>query len=311
MQALLQNPYSIMVDFLIIGTPKAGTTSIQNYLSKHPEIFMPKQKEIHFFGKDLNNEKQLTKLDYHHFFKNSTSREIKGEASVFYLYSSSAFQEIYDYNPKMKLIVCFRNPVDFLISYHQDSIYVGIEEEPNFWKALDLETDRRNGKKIPKTNTFHESLYYSKMIDYAGEIKKFIELFGKENIHVVIFDEFFKDPKSQLKSMLKFLGTKDTDFIPELFNNKNPRRSLRNKKLNSFIKNPNSIFKVLVKVIIPFQSWRLKVSNFVRKANTTYTNVNTLSFEEKKVLSNRFNSLIIELENLFDLDLSDWKNKYL
>jgi len=232
-----------MVDFLIIGTPKAGTTSIQSYLSEHPEIFMPKQKEIHFFGKDLNIDENLTKDVYQRLFKDSESEAIKGEASVFYLYSSYACNEIYEYNPNMKLIVCFRNPIDFLISYHQDSIYVGIEEEENFWKALELETERRNGKKIPKTNLFQKSLYYSKMIDYAGEIKKFIEQFGKENIHVVIFEEFFKNPKTQLKSILKFLGANDTDFAPDSFINKNPRRSLRSKKLNYLIKNPNTFLK--------------------------------------------------------------------
>ena len=39
-----------MVDFLIIGTPKAGTTALQYYLSQHEDIFMPDNKEVHFFG---------------------------------------------------------------------------------------------------------------------------------------------------------------------------------------------------------------------------------------------------------------------
>lgn len=137
-----------MVDFLIIGTPKSGTTALQNYLSKHPEIFITDYKELHFFGSEFKTKhtgysKSLTAFEYSSLFNKASTFQLKGEASVFYLYSKDAHIEIKAFNPDMKIIVCFRHPVDFLISYHQDALYVEIESETDFWKALALENERK------------------------------------------------------------------------------------------------------------------------------------------------------------------------
>jgi len=52
-------------DFLIIGAQKCGTTSLFYYLSQHPDLSLPKLKEIHFF--DLNYEKGIDW--YYSFFR--------------------------------------------------------------------------------------------------------------------------------------------------------------------------------------------------------------------------------------------------
>ena len=40
-------------DFFIVGALKCGTTSLYEYLRQHPEVFMSRIKEPHFFGRDL------------------------------------------------------------------------------------------------------------------------------------------------------------------------------------------------------------------------------------------------------------------
>ena len=40
-------------NFIIAGFPKCGTTSLHHYLSEHPQIFMPSQKELHFFTYEI------------------------------------------------------------------------------------------------------------------------------------------------------------------------------------------------------------------------------------------------------------------
>ena len=35
--------------FIIIGTPKSGSSSLYNYLSDHPEIHLPKINEHNYF----------------------------------------------------------------------------------------------------------------------------------------------------------------------------------------------------------------------------------------------------------------------
>lgn len=42
-------------NFFIVGAPKCGTTAWATYLSNHPDIFVPKAKEPHFFTTDHAN----------------------------------------------------------------------------------------------------------------------------------------------------------------------------------------------------------------------------------------------------------------
>ena len=307
-----------MVDFLIVGTPKSGTTALQSYLSKHPEIFMPEFKELHFFGSEFKEKhskysKSLTTNEYSNLFKNGTTNQLKGEASVFYLYSNDAHIHIKSFNPEMKIIVCFRHPVDFLISYHQDALYVEIENEKDFWKALALENKRKKGACIPKTTSFIKSLYYSELIDYASHLKQYISTFGKENVKVVfLFEELISNPQKEYKSILNFLNVTDTDFSLEQFEKVNPRRNIKNKSINNLIKNPLPLpFRFLLRVFFPFQKLRLLIYNKIKTLNTDYSKVNTLSHLEKVKLQKDILPNIIHLEKVLETDLSVWKNKYI
>ena len=38
------------VDFFVVGAQKSATTSLFKYLSAHPDIFMPPEKEVSFFS---------------------------------------------------------------------------------------------------------------------------------------------------------------------------------------------------------------------------------------------------------------------
>ena len=40
-------------NFIIVGFPKCGSTSLHYYLNEHPDIYMPAQKELHYFTNDI------------------------------------------------------------------------------------------------------------------------------------------------------------------------------------------------------------------------------------------------------------------
>lgn len=305
-----------MVDFLIVGTPKAGTTALQFYLNQHDEIFMPDVKEVHFFGNEFRNSELADRKtykydyslkDYEGLFDKAAKNQIKGEASVFYLYSHSALREIKKYNPRMKIIICLRNPVDFLTAYHQDSIYVGNEDEPNFWEALSLEKQRREGKCIPESCTLRMTLYYSELVKYKKYIEAYIDEFGDENVFPVIFENFFTNPKQSFKSILQFLAVENTSNKTIEFKKVNPRRSIRLNWLDRFLKRPKEKYRRIAKVILPSQQLRFLAFRFFRKLNTSYSHLNVLSLEEKKKLYSMTSSHIIELEEYLNMDLSIWK----
>lgn len=305
-----------MVDFLIVGTPKAGTTALQFYLNQHAEIFMPDVKEVHYFGDEFRKsevaERKTYKYDYslreyESLFNQAAKSQVKGEASVFYLYSPSALRDIKKYNPRMKIIVCLRNPVDFLTAYHQDLIYVGNEEESDFWTALSLEEKRRKGEYIPRNCTLRMALYYSEMIKYKKYVEAYISEFGQENVFPVIFEEFIANPEQNFKQILKFLAVENIDINGFDFKKVNPRRNIRLSWLDRILKHPKEKYRRIAKVLLPSQQLRFIAFRFFRKLNTSYSHVNVLSLEEKKKLYSMTSNHIIELEEYLNMDLSIWK----
>ena len=92
-------------DFFIVGAPKCGTTSFYHYLRQHPQIFMPDNKEPHYFGSDLkkrSDEFIKTEEEYLSLFKDADPSQMTGEASTFYLYSKVAQEEIKSFSPHAK-----------------------------------------------------------------------------------------------------------------------------------------------------------------------------------------------------------------
>ena len=42
-------------DFLGLGTQKGGTTTLHRLLGKHPDVFLPACKEVHFFDQNYSS----------------------------------------------------------------------------------------------------------------------------------------------------------------------------------------------------------------------------------------------------------------
>ena len=59
--------------FFLVGAPKSGTTTIYQALSQHPEIYLPKHKELHYFASDLYPTEYITEQQYNALFNNAKS----------------------------------------------------------------------------------------------------------------------------------------------------------------------------------------------------------------------------------------------
>lgn len=129
------------VDFLIAGVQKAATTAIYTFLSNHPQIFMPSNKELHFFDDErgvewLNPDYRI----YHDQFQNSRSAELLGEATPFYTFWPPCIPRIRDYNQDIRFIVSLRNPVDRAYSHWKMEFLRG-QDRMDFPSAIRV--DRR------------------------------------------------------------------------------------------------------------------------------------------------------------------------
>lgn len=255
-------------NFFIVGAPKCGTTAINDYLGKHPDIFIPAIKEVHFFGRDLHFSKGALRDEaaYLALFKGATEPRL-GEASVWYLYSRSAAQEIHAFNPNAKIVVMLRNPVDMLYSQHSQFLYNGNEDIADFREALAAEPERKAGRRIPKSAHLADGLFYSETARYAEQLERYFTTFGRDNVHVILYDDFRADLPGTYRQTLRFLGVRE-DFTPE-FAVVNPNKRARSALLRDFVQAPPEGVKRLSRLFFP-RSLRQQVMKGLDRANIRY-----------------------------------------
>ena len=170
-------------NFFIVGAAKAGTTSMHEYLCAHPDIFMPSGadlrltrnalKEPYFFGSDLDIAEYWSIRDreqYLSLFVDAGNAKRIGEASVWYLPSTEAASEIKQFNPNAKIIIMLRNPVDMVYSLHGQFLRSGNEDIVDFEEALNVQEDRRNGRRIPTSAHFPGGLQYTSIATFSPQV---------------------------------------------------------------------------------------------------------------------------------------------
>lgn len=192
-------------DFFIVGAPKCGTTALSAYLGQSPNIKFHR-KEIHYFGSDLEfNRPRVTKKAYLDQGSEVKGTELLGDASVYYLYSKEAAREIFEVNPEAKIIICLRNPIDFVQSLHAQLVSNADENILDLEQALRVEKERAQGKSIPwYTHPVH-ALRYTQMAMFNEQVKRYLETFPHENIKVVFLEELASDVEKVTKETFEFL----------------------------------------------------------------------------------------------------------
>ena len=194
------------VDFVIGGTQKGGTSALDSFLRKHPEICMPTtRKELHFFDREEENREYKT---YHANFKPKPHHRVIGEASPIYMYWETAPYRIWKYNPKMKWILTLRNPIERAFSAWNMETKRGKEKLP-FAEAIDKEPERCR-EALPLQ---HRVYSYIDRGFYAHQVRRLFNTFGKENCLILLSEELRNDHKKTLRRVFEFLGV-DSSFTP-------------------------------------------------------------------------------------------------
>ena len=229
-------------DFFLVGNSKSGTSALYFFLDQHPEICMSSPKEPNVFATDFCHDEPVgafTKKsldEYHSFFDDPEGTLLRGEASACYLYSEAAIRNIYDYNPEAKLIAIFREPVNFLHSYHLQQLKNPIsegEEVKDFETALALESRRKRGEAIPEGCLIPELLYYSERVKYADQLARIYDYFPPDQVQVLIYDDFKRDNEAVYTQLLSFLDVR-SDFRPA-FRKHNKGQKLQSKTAQTLV----------------------------------------------------------------------------
>jgi hypothetical protein len=290
-------------NFLIIGAPKCGTTSLQYYLEQHHDVFFA-PKELHFFGEDLKIKNHFNDIEKYKSYFSNAAQKAKGEASVWYLYSQSAPQEIKTLVSDAKIIICLRNPVDMIYSLHGETIYNGYETESDFEKALTLEYGRKSGLNIPSSATFVQCLLYKENGLYSTHIQRWQEAFGKDNVLIILLDDLHKNALDSTNKALEFLGLNE---LPELNNEvQNEAKDFTSLGLHQKFKSAKNWEKNLIRLLIPSKKIRERILNKIYQANIKKTVKKTMSTELRNKLTQFFVEDIKATEKLIDRNLNHW-----
>ena len=194
---------SRLVDFVIPGAQKSGTTALEIYLSEHPEICVPRKlKEMHFFDRDRNFK--LPPVDYtryHAFFEPRPGQRLLGEATPDYLYWPSAPERMAAYNPALKLIIVLRNPVTRAFSHWNMQRHAGRDPLP-FFDALHAEAERARTMPPQRAMRF---AYVGRGL-YGQQLKRLWKHFAREQTIAFKSEELLELPGRVLARTAEFLG---------------------------------------------------------------------------------------------------------
>jgi hypothetical protein len=196
-------------DFLIIGAQKCGTTSLFYYLSQHPELHLPTEKEIHYF--DLNFEKGTRW--YTQFFGSEPAyaQKFTGEASPYYLFHPFVPERVASLVPEVKLIVLLRDPVERAYSHYMHQRKMGNEPLDSFPEAIRQEesrlmSDYRKIKSgIPDLGTAFRCYSYLHRGLYYDQIKRWLNYFPLSQFHFIRSETFFQTPEKTMEAVQAFL----------------------------------------------------------------------------------------------------------
>jgi len=234
----------VLPDFLIIGFPKCGTTSLYEYLLQHPDIHPPIGKEIDYFDRLYSKGIAWYKVRFptklqQFFVQNLQQRKfLTGEATPRYVEHPHALHRIKKVLPNSKFIILLRNPIDRAYSHFTMNVENGYEYK-TFELAIKSENERIKGRCEKMKNNEN---YYSWDFDlfaylehgiYVEKLQKWFDIFSKDKFLIIQSEEFLRNPSKIYYQTLRFLDL--TKWEPDKFT-LYKKRSYKEKKINPEIR---------------------------------------------------------------------------
>lgn len=184
---------SFRANFMVIGAQKCGTTSLAKQLSEHPEICFSDEKEPGFFNSTAD---WMLRLEEYHSLYSPSPGQLCGEASTMYTFLpefKETHMRLHEYNPNLKLIYMMRQPVERIISHYAHRV--------NHGHALAL----------PEKAVLDDPSFIQRS-RYGFQIQPYIQLFGRNKIHFILFEDYTSDPIEILMNVASFLGVSPEPF---------------------------------------------------------------------------------------------------
>jgi hypothetical protein len=304
-------------NFFIVGAPKCGTTSLWSYLKGHPEIYMPPLKEIYFFDTDLwekRRERPWAQLNqgrapsleqYLSCFAAAGEQKRIGEATPSYLRSLHAPHEIKAFSPAAQIIIMLRNPVDMMYALHSQVLRAsftwnrsagqGVELPPIADFEAELEADSRRADGQVRG--------YRNFANFPEQVQRYFDLFGRENVHTIIYDDLKENSAEVGRETLRFLGVRP-DLAAE-FPKANRNEQVRNVRFQRMLVRQPRALRAMSRALIP-QWLRSRIQGGLLSSNLVVRPRPPMKPELRRRLQKEFEPKVEQLSTLLGRDLSGW-----
>ena len=242
-------------DFFIVGAPKCGTTSLYKYLKGHPQIFVPEKKELHFFSAEsIKNNAQgpgdkeaISKIcteveEYTAHFAECPNDRIAGDVSPSYLYYYGVAKSIKDFNSNAKIVIVLRNPAKKAFSQYCHMMRSG-QESLSFSESLKVEQKR-------VSESWNDMWHYIEGSRYSSGVRHYLDIFGENNVKVILFEEMVANTDRILGDLFSFLGV-DPSIKLDINTVHNEGAGKSRFGRSSMLLMRNEQFKRVVKSIVP------------------------------------------------------------
>lgn len=218
----VRGPFLALPNFILVGAPKSGTSSLYQYLKQHPDVFMCEPKEPYFFVPAEEKEKWFAlglkpvigDENYAALFDGRTSEKAVGEASAPYLFTAKTPELISKRIPDVKLVAVLRNPIERAYSQYNFLFRMGMERLESFEAAL-AEEERRFQNGAP------QFLFYRRRGLYAQQLVRYFERFDQSKMRIYLHEDLDRDAVSITQDVFRFLEVDDS-FAPDVSQRHNP-----------------------------------------------------------------------------------------
>jgi Sulfotransferase domain len=185
-------------DLVIIGAPKAGTTSLAHWLSEHPQVAMSSTKELEFLDENYHRGLEW----YRRQLPDVHGDAVVGEATPTYLADHRAPIRAAEALPQTRFVAILREPVARAWSSYWFFRALGVERR-SWRRALAAEASGRA----------HERADYMARGRYADQIARWDAAVGRDRLLLLLFDDLRADPVGVFAEICRFAGVRD-DVVP-------------------------------------------------------------------------------------------------
>ncbi len=297
-------------NLFIPGAMKSGTTALHEYLGRHPDIFMSKNKEPNFWCDD---QRFPDFESYEKLFAGGENHRFRGESSTGYMVFDHFIERVERHLERPKFIFILRNPADRAWSHYWFLRGMGYEKE-DFKTAFLKNKDEKPD--FGKVGLWKNGNFYYQFGLYGKWLSRFFEHFSRDQILIITHENLLAKPDETMAKCFEFLG------LPPLKNNFEWQKTNETTQLRY----PNfyfaavkkimgeSLFRNLARKFLPEKlrrDLREKLVKTIFKISRTDRKYPVLTKEERVWLDGFYREDVKLLRKITGLDFDDWRQKNL